>query len=603
MNNQTNKIVNLSHLILNKIISYIDDNIDIICFSLVCKRWFNDRDKYLIFKTKNIHLFKLNSTDIQNHKHFNLPSYHNIFMKSIQSKSDNSLFIGSKNYHHYDYHFDDVRKINSIPSNVTIINTAINFLFEGDMEYLYRLISESQSVTTLKGCRTLKYGLPKSIKSITFHNFNEPLVKGSLPNTLEVLDFGDSYFKQEILPGVLPDGLQELTLHKYQYVIQPCVLPVSLRKLSLHSSQFDILPGVLPVGLLKCILGSYNFGIKPDVLPDGLLEFSLEGSDCYQYEIQPRVFPLSLEYLCFESYNPSDELAIPPPNREDLEYSAKSLLPISWLQAISSLSNLQSLFVYFPYHDRDDTTIFNVNYLPSSLKSFGLIVPGTTMGGIMPTSLKKIDIDECQFKIDEIFPETKQYHLESMEYENNIIHPIPSNVSIDEFIIRGKSNEPKITLPSGVGKIRFLIDWTNPKEKIMDFGGDGATDQTCSLRELHFVFDFEDEFPQVKLPNTIELLDLGTNNLNTTLHLVPSSVKTLIFKNQSKINITIPNTIKSITNIIGKFGLIYTQTIRKLDEYYYLLYGNHENKGNSGNLVARIFHHSKLEQILGTKIE
>ncbi|EFA75844.1 hypothetical protein PPL_10899 [Heterostelium album PN500] len=111
MNNQTDKIVNLSHLILNKIISYLDDNIDRICFSLVCKRWYNDRDKYLIFNTDSINLFKLKNTVInQNHKQFKLPSYHNIFLKSIRSKTDCTLLIGkAKYYHSYDYHFAVIR--------------------------------------------------------------------------------------------------------------------------------------------------------------------------------------------------------------------------------------------------------------------------------------------------------------------------------------------------------------------------------------------------------------------------------------------------------------------------------------------------------------
>ncbi|EFA77924.1 hypothetical protein PPL_08568 [Heterostelium album PN500] len=531
MNNQKDKIVNLSHLILNKIISYLDDNIDRICFSLVCKRWYNDRDKYLIFNIDSTDLFTLNTTDFkQYHKHFKLQSYHNIFIKSIQSKTDCSLYIGYKNYDNLDYHYDD-------------------------QEYLYRLISESQSVTTLNGCSTLKYGLPKSIRSLTFNNFDEPLVKGSLHNSLEVLDFQD--FNQEILPGVLPDGLRKLTLNSYQYEIQA---------------------GVLPCGLREFILTCYDFEIKAGVLPVGLLEFSLESSISYQYDIQPGVLPLSLEYLSLDSYEaPEDPVTVqPPPSRVDLQYSSESCLPISWLQAISSLAKLQTLSVYFQYQvGGEDATIFNINYLPRTLKSFNFIMSGTVLRGTFPTSLKKYYIGVCQFT-DELFPRTLQYHLASLEYENKILLPIPSNISIDELIMRGDSNEPKITLPSCVKKIKFYL--TNTSGKIIDFD-----DQSCALRELHLL-NFQGGLPQVNLPNTIELLDLGWNDLNETLHLVPSSVKTLIFSKQSEINITIPNIIKSIPNIIGKFGFFHTQTIRKLDENYYLMYGDYEN---NRNIVSR----------------
>ncbi|EFA75764.1 FNIP repeat-containing protein [Heterostelium album PN500] len=593
MNNQTDKIVNLSHLILNKIISYLDDNIDIICFSLVCKRWYKDRDKYLLFNTDSIDLFSLNTTDInQNHKHFNLPSYQNTFMKSVQSKTDCLLVIGYKTYHNYDYHFDDARNLKSIPSNVSVVSLDTDIVIQQNQEYLYRLLSESQSVTMLKGCRTLKYGLPKSIKSIEFHNFNEPLVQGSLPNSLEVLDFGRG-FKQEILPGVLPNALRTLTLNNYDYEIQPGVLPVGLLEFSLNFYNFLLKPGVLPVGLLKCYLYSYNFEIIPGVLPQGLLNFSLESSNGYQYQMQPGVFPSSIEFLSFENYS--------QPNQEDLQYSAESCLPISWLQEISTLPNLQSLFIYFPYQEGDGNTIFNVNYLPPTIKSFDFIVPRTILRGTMPTSLKKFYFEDYTFK-DEIFPETSQYHLELLEYENKIIHAIPSNIKINEIIVRGNSKEQKITIPSGVGKIKFYIDWSNSNGKIMDFDDNGATnDQSCSLREL-CVFSFKDR-PKVNLPNTIELLDLGWSDLNETLDLVPSSVRTLVYKYQSHINITIPNTVKTITNIIGNFGFNHKQTIRKLDDNYYLLYGYYENKGNSGNLITRIFHHSKLVEILSTKIQ
>ncbi|EFA75659.1 hypothetical protein PPL_10920 [Heterostelium album PN500] len=614
MNNQTNKIVNLSHLILNKIISYVYDNIDRICFSLVCKRWYNERDKYLIFNSDRIKLFALNSTDTKkNHKHFKLTSYNNIFKKSIQSKTISSLFVGNKNYSYCDYHFNDIRKLNSIPNNVSNIYIDIRFkLFADELKHLYQLISESQSVTMLDGCSTLKYGLPKSIKTIRFKHFNEPLVKGSLPNSIEELVF-NSNFKQEILPGVLPEGLSKLKIYSYQYEIRPGVLPVSLLEFTLDNYHYEIHPGVLPAsllkftfcdcqgeirpgalpdGLLECHLNSYEFEIKPGVLPNGLLEFSLESNN-YRYEMQPGVLPLSLECLSLNSHPSEDEL---PPTLGDQQYPVATCLPISWLQAISSLPNLQKLYVFFS-NDVNEDTILNLDYLPPTLEFLEYLVPKTILKGTMPTSLKSIDLDECQFKIDEIFPETLQYHLEMFQYRNKIIHSIPSNIKIETLSMTGNSSEPKITLPSGVENIYLLLDWTNSGEKIIDFGGDGNTDQACSLRKVAFS-QFDNGTPQVKLPNTVEFLDLGYNDLDDNiLQWVPSSVKTL---KTPKINITIPK-IKSITNIIRNFILF--QTIRKLDENYYLIYGDYESIDDSVNIIAKIFHHSKLEKILGTKIE
>ncbi|EFA75808.1 hypothetical protein PPL_10863 [Heterostelium album PN500] len=550
MNNQTNKIVNLSHLILNKIISCLDDNIDIICFSLVCKRWYNDRDKYLIFNTDNINLYIPNNTDIyQNNKHFNLPSYHNIFMKSIQSKTDCSLLFSKKKQYRYDYHYDEVRELNSIPSNVSKIDYVA-----GDTEYIYRLLSESQSVTVLNGCCTLKYGLPKSIKSLKFNgDFNEPLVKGLLPNSLEVLEFSGP-IKQEIPPGVLPDGLRTLILKHYEHEIRAGVLPNGLRKLILENYEYEIRPGVLPNSLRKLTLEPYNYEIPPGLLPNGLQRIYLIG---YQYELQQGVLPSSIKNLFLASYD--------DPLNEHLNYSidsttldenveGRSCLPISWLLAISSLPNLQSLDIYYPKDSRHDTTIFNLNYLPPNLETLEISLHGKdrVLRGAIPTSLKIIRLGDCQFNIDEIFPETQQYHLEVLDYENSGILPIPSNVSIDILKVSGESSESTISLPSRVRSFKLNMEYLGLKEMITDFGGDDNTDQTCSLRKLRLP-KFIDGLPIFKLPNTIESLDIGRNYLNDIVHLIPPTLNTLVFTNHFAIKLDIPETIKSITNIIYRF--------------------------------------------------
>ncbi|EFA75810.1 hypothetical protein PPL_10865 [Heterostelium album PN500] len=555
MNNQTDKIVNLSHLILNKIISYIDDNIDIICFSLVCKRWYNDRDKYLVFNTDNINLFTPKNTDIiQYHKHFKLPSYYNILLKSIQSKTNCALYVGDYHFKNYDYFYDHVEMVISIPSNVSEIYITTNYS-KDKLGKFYRLLSESQSVTKLNGCSTLKYGLPNSLQTLSFRNFNEPLVKGSLPNSLEVLDF-DSNLRQEILPGVLPGRLLKLSLEYYQYEIQPGVLPDSLLSFTLDHHQHEIQPNILPAGLLSFFLDDYQHEILPYVLPSSLKLLSLK---CYRDTLK--------EDLRYVYATTGDDNVI-----------MKSCLPLSWLQSISSLSNLQSLDIYFSISNQEDTTMFNLNYLPPNLESLEITInaPGIILCGTTPLSLKRIQLNGCQFKIDEIFPETLQYHLEIFDYENDSILPIPSNIKIDTLFISGEPSESTITLPSGISTIFFFSELSSSGEKMIDFGGDGVTDQTCPLKELRFPA-FKDGYPKVKLPKTIEHLDIGDNNLNDILHLIPSTLNTLVFSKLSNIDITIiPSTIKSITNIIRKFGLFNKQTIRKLDDNYYLITDDYE---------------------------
>ncbi|EFA75124.1 hypothetical protein PPL_11198 [Heterostelium album PN500] len=524
MNNQPNIIVNLSHLILNKIISHLDDNVDIICFSLVCKRWYDERDKYLIFNIDRIDLFALNTFDIkQNNEHFKLPSYHNNFLKSIQSKTNCKLAIGDFVSDSYDYHCDDATSLNSIPSNVSTIYISSRYSYHHDnLEYLHKLISESHSVTTFDGCSTLKYGLSNSMKTLRFdHTFDEPLVKGSLPASLEELDFEED-FNLEIPPGVLPDGLRKLTLNNYQFELQPGVLPSSLTYLNLTS---------------------FN--------------------DPFNEDLQ--------SYCSNESTTGENSL---------LE---KSCVPISWLQEIQSLRNLKTLYIYLPHRVGGEVTIFNLKYLPPNLETLDitLLRQECFLRGTMPTSLKRIYIQDCHFKFNEIFPETLKYHLDVLEYENNITLPIPSNIKIDTLAIRGTLKESTISLPSGVRSISFLTAPFDPITNLFDFGEKSATDQSCSLRDLRLpTFRTKPPPNTVILPSSIESLDLGWNNPNETFHLIPPTLKTLVLEKTSKINITIPDTIKSITNITLKFELFYTQSIRKLDENYYLIFG--ECSGVSG---------------------
>ncbi|EFA85270.1 hypothetical protein PPL_02270 [Heterostelium album PN500] len=90
MNNDNNCHIfdfdRLPLLILSKINSFLSDNQDRICFSLVCKRWFKDRDSYLWF---NSDYLSIDSKDnlINN-------SYRNVISRSYIEKSNVSLWVG-----------------------------------------------------------------------------------------------------------------------------------------------------------------------------------------------------------------------------------------------------------------------------------------------------------------------------------------------------------------------------------------------------------------------------------------------------------------------------------------------------------------------------
>ncbi|EFA86285.1 hypothetical protein PPL_00072 [Heterostelium album PN500] len=58
-NNINHLLVNTPLHILNNIIKLLDDNLDRICFSIVCKRWYQEKEHYLVFLHDNSFIDKL----------------------------------------------------------------------------------------------------------------------------------------------------------------------------------------------------------------------------------------------------------------------------------------------------------------------------------------------------------------------------------------------------------------------------------------------------------------------------------------------------------------------------------------------------------------
>ncbi|EFA80209.1 hypothetical protein PPL_07032 [Heterostelium album PN500] len=132
--------------------------------------------------------------EYQNYKHFKLQ-----LMKSFESKNNCTMVIGKAQLNKFDYHFDVGRNIKSIASNVSNI-------------YITRSALKDDQEITISNCveRMQHVEIPKSINSLMFqYDFNEPLVKESLPSSLKVLDF-ECPLKQEILTGLPPVYFQDI---------------------------------------------------------------------------------------------------------------------------------------------------------------------------------------------------------------------------------------------------------------------------------------------------------------------------------------------------------------------------------------------------------
>ncbi|EFA80594.1 hypothetical protein PPL_06533 [Heterostelium album PN500] len=204
--NQTNKLVNISYLLLAKVINYLDDNIDrIVDFSLKtkCKAVVGDE----FFKYKYDYLI---------------------------SKDE----------------LDDIDRLKTLNIDKVSIGLNDNEDNKENIKNLYRLISHL-NISKLK-CVQSCSGLPMNITSISFiYSFREEIVPGCLPPNLKTLKFG-RYFNQPIEPGVLPNTLIKLIFNEsFNQPLEPGVLPSSLKVLKFKESNFnqDIKVGTFPPNL------------------------------------------------------------------------------------------------------------------------------------------------------------------------------------------------------------------------------------------------------------------------------------------------------------------------------------------------------------------
>ncbi|EFA82669.1 hypothetical protein PPL_04363 [Heterostelium album PN500] len=171
MDNVLHILVNLPHILLSKITNHLKDNIDRICFTLVCSRWFSERDKYLSFNKDKI-LVDI----IQKNDQFYLKSYQCLMSKSLESKDTCTLIIDN-----------DQMTPGVLPST------------------LENLILGSK--------------------------FNQPLEPGVLPASLRVLVFKGLAFKQNLQVGSLPPNLEVLEYTGFRGPITSEVLPSTLHTL------------------------------------------------------------------------------------------------------------------------------------------------------------------------------------------------------------------------------------------------------------------------------------------------------------------------------------------------------------------------------------
>ncbi|EFA80565.1 hypothetical protein PPL_06504 [Heterostelium album PN500] len=506
--NQRNILVNLSHLLLSKIINYLDDNADRIVFTLVCKRWFIDRHRYLSFNIS--HIKKILNDVLKNNMFLN--SYESIYLDSINRKNKYRIVVFKtiQNSPMSVFTMEKLRQIKEIHPNVDqVISTDIE---SSDLEELYRMICRS-NVTDLS-CQTLRYRLPDNLTSLSFaYDFDEPLLPGSLPPNLKNLDFSFSKYKQPIQKGLLPNTLEKLHLcSSRKTLIEPGVLPSSLKVLSYNG----------------------NNTLKVGSLPPNLEEFNFYGD--LNVPISEGVLPLSLHTLS---------------------------VPFQWLPLIKSLSNLKSLSLLGS--GKDD--IVDLSYLPSSLTD--LQIGGESMFlSTIPPSIKSIGSIYPQ-KTDSLFKDRSEYQLDYLSivgYKQGSLN----GLKIKELDIFMDVLNPDIQmdelkdLPDGIEKLYIAFQSDIP----INLKDIPSSVRTLTLNSLDSfdVNTFPNTLEELVIDDVGEYDDIDDQLFDSDL--LPSTLQSLTLPSLLLPQPRIPNNL--IIKTVELKNTSDKITLRRLDDHHFL---------------------------------
>ncbi|EFA83546.1 hypothetical protein PPL_02611 [Heterostelium album PN500] len=554
--NRINKIVQLPFILLGSIVNNINDNIDKICFSLVCKRWYDNRSQFLLFNTKTLR-FRAKLTDgnevisdDENSGSNQSASFNSIYHKSLKIKSDAKLKISSNigegnsfnavticpTSCEYDFfmtvgkiHIASIVKFQSFLPNITYVNMCEVYM-PNNMnvnKHLYEVLWSSPNVTEFHGCQTLKFKLPPTIKVLSF----------------------SEYFKEEFTIGCFPPGIEEIILSYQCKIIKPGILPEGLKRLDFgRSYQHPIGVGVIPSSVTH--LTNFRFSDIDDNVEDRL--------------------PSNLESLHIHSSSLKIYLS-------GYRFGIVSAL---WNQQfLKSLTKLTTLSTLDPEsYPRSAQKIFDLSELPPSI-TYLSINSNFKIVSAMPSSIKYLHLYQSKFN-NEMFPDTTQYHLE--ELKSGSVPMNKPNVKVNRFVKLYDEVEKypsKTTLPT------------------LQTVEDAIKSQTLAHTQYLNVA-ISDFVGQATIPRAIDILDFSGSVRNVdSIDLVPRTVRTLII-NYRLVNPThIP---PNITNIIIQDNEKSCH-IRRLDTNYFLMFGwtnfiSLMKEDTRHNII--IFHQDKFNEVL-----
>ncbi|EFA83538.1 FNIP repeat-containing protein [Heterostelium album PN500] len=549
---------------IQSIVDKISENIDRVCFSLVCKRFFDNRDKYLLFDANTLKTIPtLLNNDQQNNKSNEVVgSYQSIYSTSLELKENATMIIRDNQSQFFRDFYDQ--------SRIQFFSDFYDFVYDQKTLSQYGIPSNVRSLFLSPRLDLPEDALLSSniTKIIGFENF-----KLKLPPTTKILHFGNNDSNVDLTKDCFPSGLEELKMRRF---------------LRCHLTF-----GMLPDGLNSIYFGlEQDQPIEPGVLPSSLRQLTLILAKPNQL-IKMGVLPPNLEYLQINGD--------PPPNINE-HYLPKTLqtlelVPSSWIPLIKSLPNLTTLSL----KNRSPTgieNVLNLSDLPPTLTSLTLKSGYHLKSALSPT-IKYLYLHSIQndngvqlYDFKEMFPETIQYHLEELS-AISLPESVLPNLKIDKFIY---SEESVFSNLQFVNKDRLEV-------KVMKEGIEQSIfKSTMNLPTLPYGIKYlrislEDLIINTAtIPTsveTIEIVQITVTCKKLPFYVIPDFIRTLIIDFSFEYPLYIPPT---LTNIIFKYLSVGKDKcqIRKIDSNYYLLFGWLHKDNYQDTRITKIIHKSNF---------
>ena len=386
--------------------------------------------------------------------------------------------------------------------------------------------------------------LPNSLNHLIFcYEFNQPIVTGSLPNSLTHLTFGDK-FNQPIVSGSLPNSLTHLTFgYTFNQPIVTGSLPNSLTHLT-FGCFFDqpIVVGSLPNSLTHLTMYDFNQPIFVGSLPNSLTHLTMYN---FNQPIVAGSLPNSLTHLtfcCFDQQIVAESL----PNSlthlrfntdEDYNYEQCFNQPIVVGSLPNSLTHLT-----LPYSFNQPIV---AGSLPNSLThlTFGKNFNQPIVVGSLPNSLTRLIFggNFNQPIVAGSLPNSLTHLTFGWEFNQPIVTgSLPNSLTHLDF---GSFNQPIVagSLPNSLTHLEFDESFNQPIV---------AGYLPNSLTHLTLPYSFNQPIVAGSLPNSLTHLTLPYSfNQPIVAGSLPNSLTHLTMNdfNQPIVAGSLPNSLTHLT--------------------------------------------------------